>query len=166
MLPKPCSFPSTSEIQDRRKLWSFCLLRHSGLARPSNLQRRQLSHSLTPPLQTEGAGALLHVSADTFPPKASGSSTLTLSFHRGGGGYCFTTAVTFPPKASGSHSHTLLSPRKGEGLLLRLLTMVSLLSLTWLSTLSPTNLVAPHFTFTSCTIAVSSTSICISLLQS
>ena len=61
MLPKPCFFISTSEIQDRRELRSFCLLRRSGLARPYNLQRRQLSHSLTPPLKLEIYwGNLLH----------------------------------------------------------------------------------------------------------
>ena len=41
-----------------------------------------------PPLQTEGAAALLRVTEDTFPPEASCSHTLTLFFHRGeeGGG--------------------------------------------------------------------------------
>ena len=166
MLPKTCSFLSTSEIQDRRELRSFCLLRRSGLARPSNSQRRQLSHSLTPSLQMEGTGALLRVAADTLPFEASGSHTLTLSFHRGGA----TTSLyiqwsRFLPKLV---AHTLSHfpfTEEGEGLLLHLWTVVSLLNLTWLSTLCPSNLVAPHFTFTSCTIAISSTSISISLLQ-
>ena len=124
MLPKSCSFLSTSEIQDWRELQSFRLLWRSGLARPSNLQRRQLSHSPTPPLQQRGWGLYYVLQRTHFLLKLV-AHTLSLSFHRGGGGYCFTIVVTFPPEASGSH--TLLSPRRGGGLLLRLLTMVSLL---------------------------------------
>ena len=115
MLPKPCSFLSTSEIQDKykRELRSFCLLRRSGLARPSNLQRKQLSHALTPPLQQRGRGLyymlqwtsfLLKLVAHTlshspFTEEGEGPSASlqrsrflpklaahTLSFHWGGGG--------------------------------------------------------------------------------
>ena len=100
MLPKPCSFLSTSEIQDRRELRSFCLLRPSGLARPSNLQRKQLSHSLTPPLQQRGRGLYYVLQRSRFLPKLA-AHTLSRS--------------------------PFTEERGGGGLLLRLLTMVSLL---------------------------------------